>query len=159
MTQKFERTVRINNKGTKNRGIYCGNRIAFFDSLVPRHPTGHRRSQRGSHFLNGFGNAYNNLGQYPKAVEFYQQSLAIQKDIGERQGEALSLNNLGGAYISLKQYIEYSVIFARAIFIWIIQPNGEIKFRSVNLPKDTSLEELVKTSRLSIGVKDSNSNE
>jgi CHAT domain-containing protein len=50
------------------------------------------------------GNAYRNLGQYPKAIEYYQQSLAIKKEIGARKGEASSLNNLGLAYDSLGQY-------------------------------------------------------
>ena len=50
------------------------------------------------------GNAYLNLGQYPKAIEFYQQSLAIKKELGDRQGQANSLNNLGNAYLNLGQY-------------------------------------------------------
>jgi tetratricopeptide (TPR) repeat protein len=44
------------------------------------------------------------LGQYPKAIEFHQQSLAIKREIGDRNGEATSLNNLGGAYFQLGQY-------------------------------------------------------
>ncbi len=48
---------------------------------------------------------------YPAAIESWQKSLAIYREIGERQGEALSLNNLGNAYVSLGQYpkaIEFS---------------------------------------------------
>ncbi|KHG39450.1 hypothetical protein OA07_23575 [Aphanizomenon flos-aquae 2012/KM1/D3] len=48
------------------------------------------------------GIAYNSLGQYPKAIEFHQQSLAIFREIGDspeerlrqRNGEANSLGNL-----------------------------------------------------------------
>jgi CHAT domain-containing protein/tetratricopeptide (TPR) repeat protein len=54
--------------------------------------------------LGNLGVAYNFLGQYPKAIEFYQQSLAIAREIGNRYGEASSLNNLGDTYNSLGQY-------------------------------------------------------
>ncbi|MGB3188543.1 MAG: CHAT domain-containing protein, partial [Limnoraphis sp.] len=50
--------------------------------------------------LNNLGWAYNNLGQYQKAIEYLQQSLAIFQEIGDRNGEALSLSNMG---IALEQ--------------------------------------------------------
>ena len=56
------------------------------------------------------GIAYNNLGQYQKAIEYYQQCLTITKEIGDRRGKANSLGNLGSAYYLLGQYqkaIEY----------------------------------------------------
>ncbi|WP_353851852.1 tetratricopeptide repeat protein [Microcystis sp. LE18-22.4A] len=34
--------------------------------------------------LGSLGLAYRSLGQYPKAIDFYQQSLAIQQKIGDR---------------------------------------------------------------------------
>jgi CHAT domain-containing protein/Tfp pilus assembly protein PilF len=52
----------------------------------------------------GLGNAYNFLGEYPKAIEFYQQSLAIQREIGNRNGFASSLMGLGNAYNFLGEY-------------------------------------------------------
>ncbi|MGK7872653.1 MAG: CHAT domain-containing protein [Xenococcaceae cyanobacterium] len=54
--------------------------------------------------LNNLGNTYVSLGEYPKAIEFYQQSLAITRDIGDHNGEAKSLGNLGVAYFSLGEY-------------------------------------------------------
>ncbi|NER04791.1 MAG: tetratricopeptide repeat protein, partial [Okeania sp. SIO3C4] len=39
-----------------------------------------------------------------KAIEAYQQSVAVFRKIGDRQGEAQSLNNLGSAYSSLGEY-------------------------------------------------------
>ncbi|MEG4848269.1 CHAT domain-containing protein, partial [Microcoleus sp. F10-C6] len=50
------------------------------------------------------GIAYHDLGQYDKAIEFYEQSLEISREIGYRQGEADSLRNLGIAYHDLGQY-------------------------------------------------------
>jgi CHAT domain-containing protein len=44
------------------------------------------------------------LGQYQKAIEFHQQQLTIAREIGDRNEEANSLNNLGLAYKSLGQY-------------------------------------------------------
>ncbi|MFM6512523.1 MAG: tetratricopeptide repeat protein [Microcystis panniformis] len=54
--------------------------------------------------LNSLGNAYYSLGEYQKAIEFYQQSLAIKREIGDRGGEAASYNNLGIVYKSLGEY-------------------------------------------------------
>jgi tetratricopeptide (TPR) repeat protein len=44
------------------------------------------------------------LGDYPRAIDFQQQSLAIKREIGDRNGEAASLCNLGTAYHSLGDY-------------------------------------------------------
>jgi tetratricopeptide (TPR) repeat protein len=50
------------------------------------------------------GIAYRLLGQYQRAIDFHQQSLEIKREIGDRNGEAVSLGNLGNAYQSLGQY-------------------------------------------------------
>ncbi|MBP0020254.1 MAG: tetratricopeptide repeat protein, partial [Cyanobacteria bacterium SBLK] len=47
--------------------------------------------------LVGLGNAYLAREEYPRAVEFYQQSLAIMKAIGNRPGEKDSLSQLARA--------------------------------------------------------------
>ena len=44
------------------------------------------------------GIAYYNLGEYRKAIEYHEQSLEISREIGDRQGEGISLGNLGIAY-------------------------------------------------------------
>ena len=51
--------------------------------------------------------------------------------------------------------VEYSLITEQqALYIWVIQPNGEVAFRSVDLSKlDTSLDNLVTISRESIGAR------
>jgi len=56
--------------------------------------------------------------------------------------------------------VEYSLVSNNQIYIWVISPTGEINFRSVDFPKNISLQELIKISRTSIaargrGVKDS----
>ncbi|MCA2618359.1 MAG: tetratricopeptide repeat protein, partial [Microcystis sp. M110S1] len=54
--------------------------------------------------LTSLGNVYNSLGEYQKAIEFHQQSLAITREIGDRGGEGKSYNNLGNVYHSLGEY-------------------------------------------------------
>ena len=54
--------------------------------------------------LGNLGLAYYSLGEYDRAIEFHQQSLNINQEIGNRQGEAQSLGNLGITYSSLGEY-------------------------------------------------------
>lgn len=56
--------------------------------------------------LTSLGNAYNSLGQYQRAIEYYQQSLEITRDIGDRNGEAIAWFNLGLALENVKQKSE-----------------------------------------------------
>ena len=54
--------------------------------------------------LTSLGNAYHSLGQYQQAIQYHQQSLAIDIETGDRNGEATSYIGLGSAYLSLGQY-------------------------------------------------------
>ena len=54
--------------------------------------------------LTGLGNAYHFLGQYEKALDFHEQSLAISREIDNVAGVANSLTGLGNAYDFLGQY-------------------------------------------------------
>ena len=49
---------------------------------------------------------YDSQGQYGEALGYYQQSLAIRQEIGDRAVEGSSLNNIGGIYNSQGQYGE-----------------------------------------------------
>ena len=52
------------------------------------------------------------------------------------------------------QFSEYQMLPAAALFMWVIQPTGEIAFRKVDFgPKGLSLTELVRRSRESMGVR------
>ena len=56
------------------------------------------------------GNAYRNLGDGAKAIDYAQQKLAIAREIKDREGEGNALGNLGLVYGSLGDYakaIEY----------------------------------------------------
>lgn len=70
-----------------------------------------------------------------------------------RQTKALSLQKI--QRIAKQQQatlVEYSIV-KNQIYIWVIAPTGEITFRSNTLPQNTSLAELVKVSRMQIGVR------
>jgi CHAT domain-containing protein len=57
------------------------------------------------------------LGQYQKALEFYQQSLIIAREIGDRQGELNAVNNSGLAYSSLGQYQKSLELYQQSLTI------------------------------------------
>ncbi|MDA0866531.1 MAG: CHAT domain-containing protein [Cyanobacteria bacterium] len=44
------------------------------------------------------------MGQYERAIDFYEQSLKITREVGDRVGEGNALGNLGSVYESLSQY-------------------------------------------------------
>ncbi|MEO0015203.1 MAG: hypothetical protein RLZZ535_3592, partial [Cyanobacteriota bacterium] len=54
--------------------------------------------------LLGLGIAYRSLGDYQKAIDYYQQSLEIATEIGKRNAIGSCLGNLGNAYDSLGDY-------------------------------------------------------
>ncbi|MFH8612315.1 ATP-binding protein [Streptomyces sp. NPDC018029] len=61
---------------------------------------GARRSgcRRGEAWtLNSLGNAYRGTQEFEKAVEVWEEALAIRRRIGDKYGEGTSLNNLAGA--------------------------------------------------------------
>jgi len=60
-----------------------------------------RRQQSIS--LNNLGLAYSDLGEVRRAIEYYEQALAIDREIGDRRGEGADLGNLGLCYASLGQ--------------------------------------------------------
>lgn len=63
------------------------------------------------------GNTYFSLGQIEQAIAFYQQSLAMSREIKDRQGEANSLGNLGNAYNSLGQYEQAIAFYEQSLAI------------------------------------------
>ena len=78
------------------------------------------KNAEGVH-LGNLGNAYSDLGDYQKAIEFYDQVLVLHREIDDKKGEGIDLGNLGNAYFLLgdaKKAIEFykgAMIFAREI--------------------------------------------
>src|SRR5919109_466740 len=70
-------------------------------------------------FLSNLGIVYRQLGDYPKAVEFYGKALAIAKaPPGDRAGEGRALNNLGNVYQSLGDYSKAQELFQQALAVF-----------------------------------------
>ena len=57
-----------------------------------------------AHSLNILGNAYEGLGKYEIAINYYQNHWNITQQIGDLNEQARCLNNLGNAYNSLGEY-------------------------------------------------------
>ena len=94
------------------RGYYI-DKVELYGQLVSKwEEISARENWNYQAALTSLGNAYYSLGQYQRAIEFYQQSLEIKREIGDspeerlrqRNGEGRSLGNLGSAYNSLGQY-------------------------------------------------------
>jgi tetratricopeptide (TPR) repeat protein len=87
----------------------------FNDTSLLDNPQSH------SAVLGNLGNAYFNLGQVEKAIEYYEQALVISKEIGDRRGEGNHLGNLGNAYSHLGQvekaidYHEQALVISKEI--------------------------------------------
>ena len=60
--------------------------------LAVANRTGNKQAIAG--FFNTIGLVYNDLGDYPKALSHFEQSLKINKEIGDTKGEEMTLNNL-----------------------------------------------------------------
>ena len=69
---------------------------------------GDRRGEGNT--LGDLGLAYADLGDVWRAIQYYEEALAIHREIGDRRGEGHGLGNLGIAYTDLgeaRQAIEY----------------------------------------------------
>ncbi|MGB3238112.1 MAG: CHAT domain-containing tetratricopeptide repeat protein, partial [Geitlerinemataceae cyanobacterium] len=55
------------------------------------------------------GGVYDALEEKQKALEYYEQSLPLRREVGDRAGEAVTLNNIGAVYFALgeKKALEY----------------------------------------------------
>ncbi|HEU4328740.1 MAG TPA: tetratricopeptide repeat protein [Roseiflexaceae bacterium] len=64
-----------------------------------------RRRDRAAEgrFLGNLGTAYADLGEVRRAIELYEQHLAIARELGDRRGEGIALGNLGNTYKNLDE--------------------------------------------------------
>jgi tetratricopeptide (TPR) repeat protein len=88
--------------------------IEIYEKLLPKdhfkaEPIVKDKQVHGS-ILGNLGLAYSALGDSKKAIEYYEQALKIDLEIGDRRGEGADLGNLGLAYSDLgdaKKAIEF----------------------------------------------------
>ncbi|MEG4544311.1 CHAT domain-containing protein, partial [Microcoleus sp. Aus8_D2] len=84
-------------------------------SLVIQRKIGNAVGEANS--LNNLGNAYKSLGDYNRAIDFHEQSLVIQRKIGNAVGESISLNNLGATLFKINQFPEAEAKLRASIII------------------------------------------
>lgn len=63
------------------------------------------------------GSVYNTLGKQQEALTYYQQALVIGREVGDRRGEGVMLNNLGLVYKALGKQQEALSYFEQALVI------------------------------------------
>ncbi|MFN6479929.1 tetratricopeptide repeat protein [Nostoc sp. DedQUE07] len=86
------------------RGYYT-DKVELYGQLVSKWAeSGDRENWNYRASLISLGNAHCYLGQYQRAIEFYQQSLETSREIGDHNGEGNSLGSLGNTYCYLGQY-------------------------------------------------------
>ncbi|VEP15274.1 conserved hypothetical protein [Hyella patelloides LEGE 07179] len=92
--------------GFLNLRGYYGVSVEIYEKLVPGWRLKLQPEDKSDYAvsLNNLGSAYNSWGKYPRAIEFYQQSLKIAQKIGNRYQVANSLIGLGSACTSQGKY-------------------------------------------------------
>ncbi len=71
--------------------------------------------------MGNLGAAYADLGDVRRAIGYYEQAVAIAREIGDRRGEGIAIGNLGSAYKEINEvrraigYYEQGVVIAREI--------------------------------------------
>ncbi len=67
------------------------------------------------------------LGNYPKAIEYHEHHLDIARQMGDREGEAAALCNLGNTQSELERYTEAWECLQKALEIFreIDEPDSE----------------------------------
>ncbi len=74
--------------------------------------------QGEANYLVTLGYAYDDLGDYLKAIEYYEQTLAIVREISDRMGEAGALGNMGVSYRNLGEYQKAIEFYEAALEIF-----------------------------------------
>ncbi|MCK6561391.1 tetratricopeptide repeat protein [bacterium] len=101
-----------------------GSALQFYslaEALVKSAKSKEEKQQLGT-TLNNISQGFKARGEYSKALEYLEKSLAIQREIDDRPGEGATLNNLGqiycahGDYWHALGYLEKSLALRREIW-------------------------------------------
>ncbi|MCI0451906.1 MAG: CHAT domain-containing protein [Candidatus Latescibacteria bacterium] len=86
-------TRAVANSGTGDWSLV----LADYEKALPARRAVEDRILEGR-TLNGFGSAYQQLGDYPRSIEFYQQAIALREKTGDLGGLGTSYTFLGHVY-------------------------------------------------------------
>ena len=67
--------------------------------------------------MGNIGIVYQKLGEYQKAIQFYEQALEILRRVEDVQGESNTLNCLGSAFCSMGEYLKAIEFHERSLEI------------------------------------------
>lgn len=82
--------------------------------------------------LDNLGETYSSMGREQEAFNYFDQALAIWRDVGEQGGEALTLNSMGRAYADLGQKQKSLQAFDQALSISRTIGNRQSEALSLN---------------------------
>ncbi len=75
------------------------------------------RPKEAAATLMALGEVYDDLAQYDTAREYYEQALTLQRQIGDRRGEATTLNLIGKVHCELSLYLKANEYLEQALTI------------------------------------------
>jgi tetratricopeptide (TPR) repeat protein len=67
--------------------------------------------------LSNLGSVRQQMGDFSKAIEYYEQALMLSQELGDRKAEVTMLNNLGSAYESVGDLIRATELYEHALLI------------------------------------------
>jgi len=82
--------------------------------------------------LTSIGLVYDNLGERQKALEYYTQALSLHRAVGDRTGEATTLNNIGRVYAALGERQKALEYYTQALSLHRAVGNREGEATTLN---------------------------
>jgi serine phosphatase RsbU (regulator of sigma subunit)/Tfp pilus assembly protein PilF len=82
--------------------------------------------------LNTIGASFQIKGDFLKAIDFYQQSLKIREQLGDKEGVSASLANIGSIYINIAEYDKALKYLFRSLAIFTLTGNKQGEASALN---------------------------
>jgi tetratricopeptide (TPR) repeat protein len=105
--------------------------IAAWQTAIQQYQQFNRPSAQAD-ALNRLGNFLKSQSRFNDAIDCHQQSLAIRRRIGDRNGEGGSLCNLGNLYQALGQDLQAIELYQQAVEVQRRVGNREFEANSLN---------------------------
>jgi tetratricopeptide (TPR) repeat protein len=67
--------------------------------------------------LSNLGSAHQKMGDFSKAIEYYEQALILSREIGDRKAEVTIISNLGSVYEKIGDLIRATDFYEHALLL------------------------------------------